>query len=93
MTGGSGAAFKTGWASYEAAQDVKRQMIDRAAMIWERPAEEIELVDGVFRHVSDNELSMTFAELAGEASGTGGPIVGSANLNPKIGRASCRERV
>ena len=31
MTGGSGAAFKTGWASYEAAQDVKRQMIDRAA--------------------------------------------------------------
>ncbi len=82
MTGGSGAAFKTGWASYEAAQDVKRQMIDRAAMIWERPAEEIELVDGVFRHVSDNELSMTFAELAGEASGTGGPIVGSANLNP-----------
>ena len=35
MTGGSGAAFKTGWASYEAAQDVKRQMIDRAAMLWE----------------------------------------------------------
>ncbi|MDP6453835.1 MAG: xanthine dehydrogenase family protein molybdopterin-binding subunit [SAR202 cluster bacterium] len=82
MTGGSGAAFKTGWASYEAAQDVKRQMIGRAAMIWERPEEEIELVDGVFRHVSDTELNMTFAELAGEASGTGGPIVGSANLNP-----------
>jgi len=82
MTGGSGAAFKTGWASYEAAQDVKRQMIERAAMVWERPAEEIELVDGVFRHVSDTELSMTFAEVAGEASNTGGPIVGSANINP-----------
>ena len=34
MTGGSGAAFKTGWASYEAAQDIKRQMIDRAALLW-----------------------------------------------------------
>ena len=43
MTGGSGAAFKTGWASYEAAQDVKRQMIDRAAMLWETSADEIEL--------------------------------------------------
>ncbi|MCH8309951.1 MAG: xanthine dehydrogenase family protein molybdopterin-binding subunit [Chloroflexi bacterium] len=82
MTGGSGAAFKTGWASYEAAQDVKRQMIDRAALVWERPAEEIELVDGVFRHVSDTELSMTFAELAAKGPETGGPIVGSANLNP-----------
>jgi CO/xanthine dehydrogenase Mo-binding subunit len=57
-------------------------MIERAAMVWERPADEIELVDGVFRHVSDTELSMTFAEVAGEASNTGGPIVGSANINP-----------
>ena len=38
-TGGSGVAFKTGWASYEAAQDIKRQMIERAAYIWDVPAE------------------------------------------------------
>ena len=49
MTGGSGAAFKTGWASYEAAQDVKRQMIDRAALLWDTPADQIELEGGVFR--------------------------------------------
>ncbi len=82
MTGGSGAAFKTGWASYEAAQDVKRQMLDRAAMLWETEAGEVELEGGVFRHKSDPELSMTFAELAGRASETGGPIVGSANMDP-----------
>ena len=41
MTGGSGAAFKTGWASFEAAEDVRRQMIERAALIWEKPIEEI----------------------------------------------------
>ncbi|MDP7532981.1 MAG: xanthine dehydrogenase family protein molybdopterin-binding subunit [SAR202 cluster bacterium] len=82
VTGGSGAAFKTGWASYEAAQDVKRQMIERAAMIWERTADEIELVDGVFKHKSDSELSATFAEIARQTRRTGGPVVGSANLNP-----------
>jgi len=82
MTGGSGAAFKTGWASYEAAQDVKRQMIDRAALIWETSAEEIELADGVFSHKSDPELRITFKELAAETPRTGGPVVGRANMNP-----------
>ena len=82
MTGGSGAAFKTGWASYEAAQDVKRQMIDRAALLWDTSADEIELEDGVFQHTSDPELSIGFAEFAGRASETGGPIVGSANMDP-----------
>ena len=83
MTGGSGAAFKTGWASYEAAQDIKRQMIDRAALLWDQPAEEIELVDGAFRHKSDPELSIGFKELAAELSSTGGPVVGSANMDPQ----------
>ena len=35
MTGGSRVTFATGWAAYEAAQDIKRQMIARAAQIWE----------------------------------------------------------
>ena len=83
MTGGSGGAFKTGWASYEAAQDVKGQMIDRAALLWDQPADEIELVDGVFQHKSDPELSIGFKELAAELSSTGGPVVGSANMDPQ----------
>ena len=83
MTGGSGAAFKTGWASYEAAQDIKRQMIDRAALLWDQPAEDIELSDGVFQHKSDPELSIAFKDLAAELSSTGGPVVGSANMDPQ----------
>ena len=82
MTGGSGAAFKTGWASYEAAQDVKRQMSARAAMLWEADESQVELVDGVFQHASDPELRMAFRELAGQLPDTGGPVVGSANLDP-----------
>ncbi len=82
MTGGSGVAFKTGWASYEAAQDVKRQMIERAALLWEAEADQLELVDGVFQHRSDPELRISFTELAGNLAATGGPVVGKANLNP-----------
>ena len=83
MTGGSGAAFKTGWASYEAAQDVKQQMIGRAAQLWEQNDEEIELVDGVIRHKSDPELQISFKELASQLPDVGGPIVGSANMDPR----------
>ena len=83
MTGGSGVAFKTGWACYEAAQDVKRQMLGRAAQIWEVPTDDVELVDGVFQHASDPELQVSFRELAEMLPQTGGPVVGRANLNPK----------
>jgi CO/xanthine dehydrogenase Mo-binding subunit len=82
MTGGSSVVFKTGWASYEAAQDAKAQMINRAAQIWEASDDEIELVDGVFQHKSDPELRMTFKELAGQLPDTGGAVVGRANLHP-----------
>ncbi|MCH8185811.1 MAG: xanthine dehydrogenase family protein molybdopterin-binding subunit [Chloroflexi bacterium] len=82
MTGGSGAAFKTGWAAFEAAQDVKRQMIERAARLWEASADDVEHVDGVFKHKSDPELRITFKELAELLPQTGGPVVGRANLDP-----------
>ncbi|MGH2541978.1 MAG: xanthine dehydrogenase family protein molybdopterin-binding subunit, partial [Ardenticatenaceae bacterium] len=63
-TGGSGVAFKTGWATYEAAQDVKRQLIERAAFIWQTSADEVEYRDGALYHKSDPELRMTFREMA-----------------------------
>lgn len=81
-TGGSGVAFKTGWAAHEAAQDVKRQLIERAALIWDTNVDEVEYVDGVLQHKSDNELKMDFKEIANQLPDTGGPVVGRANLNP-----------
>ena len=83
MTGGSGGAFKTGWASYEAAQDVKRQMLERAAEVWETSLDDIKLENGLFIHSSDSELKMTFSELASHLPDTGGPVVGRANLDPR----------
>ena len=83
VTGGSGVAFKTGWACYEAALDVKRQMVQRAATIWDVSADDVEYQDGAISHKSDPELRMTFKQLAARLNGTGGPVVGRANVDPR----------
>ena len=82
VTGGSGVAFKTGWAAYEAGNDVKRQFIQRAALLWETSEDQVEYVDGTLRHKADPELQLSFKEMAGMLPQTGGPVVGRANINP-----------
>ena len=85
-TGGSGVAYKTGWAAYEAAQDIKRQLIERAAIIWETDSDNVEYDDdAVLRHKSDPELSVTFKEIAPNLNATGGPVVGRGSVNPMRG--------
>ncbi|MDP7638222.1 MAG: xanthine dehydrogenase family protein molybdopterin-binding subunit [Candidatus Hydrogenedentes bacterium] len=83
LTAGSRTTFATGWAAYEAAQDIKRQMVERAATIWEVEVDSVELEQGEFKSKTDSALRMSFKELAGQLSGTGGPIVGWAAVNPK----------
>ena len=82
LTAGSGATFKSGWASYEAASDIKQQLIQRAARIWEVGPEDVEYNNGVASHKSDPELKLTFKQLAARLNGTGGPVVGRGNVNP-----------
>ena len=81
VTGGSRTTFATGWAAILAAEDIKGQMIERAASIWDVPAEEVEYDDGVIRHKSE-ELSFTFKDLARQLYTTGGGITGTASLDP-----------
>ena len=82
VTGGSRTTFATGWAAILAAEDVKRQMVQRAAQIWETPVEDVEYKDGVISHQSDPELRLTFKELARQLYGTGGGITGQASVDP-----------
>ena len=83
LTGGSRTTFATGWASYEAAQEIKSKMIDRAAKIWEVEAEDVDLVDGSFLHKSDTDLKMTFKELCARLNNTGGPISSQVSVDPR----------
>ena len=82
VTGGSRTTFATGWAAYEAAQDVKAQMIERAASIWDVEVDSVEMDGGVISSKSDPELSMTFADLAGQLGSSGGGISGTASVSP-----------
>ena len=81
-TGGSGVAYKSGWAAHDAANDVIRQLVERAALLWEASPDDVEYVDGVLQHRSDPELRMGFGEIAPLLPETGGPVVGRANINP-----------
>ena len=83
LTGGSRTTFATGWAAYEAAQSVKKQMIERAATIWEVDADSVQMEKGVISSTTDPELSMTFKELAKQLAGTGGGISASESVNPQ----------
>ena len=82
MTGGSSVAFKTGWASYEAALDIRQQLIERAARIWDVSPDLVDYDNGVISHKSDPELKLTFKELAARLNGTGGPVTGRGNVSP-----------
>jgi len=80
--GGSGVTFKMGTAVYQAAEDVRRQLVERAARIWEVDPEEVEYGDGELHHKEDPELKITLKQIARGLNGTGGPIVGRATANP-----------
>ena len=81
VTGGSRTTFATGWAAILAAEDVKTQLVERAASIWDVPADEVEYDGGVIRHKSE-ELSFTFKDLARQLYTTGGGVTGTASLDP-----------
>src|SRR5205807_1056166 len=66
VTGGSRVTFATGWAAYEAAQDIKRQMMARAAQIWDVEPEGVSYDGGVLTCRTDPAKRFTFKELAGK---------------------------
>ena len=78
VTGGSRTTYATGWAAYEAAIDVKNQMITKVAGIWSIDADNVEFEDGVFFSKQDTELKMSFKELATKS---GAPIVGRGSVS------------
>ena len=80
VTGGSRTTFATGWAAWEAAQDVMRQLKERAAILWEVDAASVTAERGVFR---SGDKALTFRELAARLGETGGPVVGRGAVNPK----------
>ncbi|MQG20740.1 MAG: xanthine dehydrogenase family protein molybdopterin-binding subunit [SAR202 cluster bacterium] len=83
ITAGSRTAFASGWAAYEAAQGVLKELIERAATVFETTPDQVVHEDGTFRSVSDNDKKLTFKELAGRLQRVGGPVIGQATITPR----------
>jgi xanthine dehydrogenase molybdenum-binding subunit len=81
VTGGSRTTFATGMAAYEAAQDIKRQLMERAARIWEVETANVQVNGDMFYCANDGGRKMSFKELAAKLNSSGGPVVGRASVN------------
>ncbi len=79
VTGGSRVTYATGWAAYEAARAIKKQMLTRAADLWDVPLEKVTYEEGLFKAPENHQ--MTFKEMAAEAFKAGDPIVGNGTSN------------
>lgn len=82
VTGGSRTTYATGYAAYEAAQDVVKQMKARAAKLWEVDEDNVQFADGEFSSINGKEEQISFRDLSAKLSQTGGPVVGRATMNP-----------
>ena len=90
ITGGSRTAMATGTAVYEAAQQIKREMARRAALLWEVQPADVSFENGVFINSKQPAERLTFPQLAAKAMATGGPLTASASAFPKrIAPAIC----
>jgi xanthine dehydrogenase molybdenum-binding subunit len=75
VTGGSRVTFATGIAAVEAARDIQRQLVIRAADLWEVDPSTVRYEDGGVTGADGKR--MTFKELAAQLPETGGPVIGS----------------
>ncbi len=80
-TGGSRTTYATGYAAWEAANDLIKQMSERAAILWGIDAADVQFDAGRFSSGSDPELSIGFKDLARRIGDTGGPLSATSSVN------------
>lgn len=81
VTGGSRVTFATGWAAYNAALDIRQQMVAKAALLWETDVTECKYEDGGVKGPGGKFIA--FKDLAVQASKHGEPIVGRGAADPQ----------
>ena len=74
VTGGSRVTFATGIAAVEAAKDIQRQFVERAALLWDVDAGAVRFEDGAV--VGPDGKQLGFKEMAAKVQATGAPVIG-----------------
>lgn len=83
VTGGSRVTFATGWAAYEAGQSIKRQLIERAAQMWNVPPDTVAYEDATLHANGDGNRKITFKELAKSLYDEGVDVGARVTVTPK----------
>lgn len=86
LTGGSRSTYSSGMATVDAARDIKKEVMRRAAKLWDLPEEAVEWDTGshAVRPAGPNagkHKPITLRDIAKMTGKTGGPIVGYSRLN------------
>lgn len=93
---GSQTTFNNGRAVIAAANEIREQLLDLAAEFLEANRADLELVDGVARVKGSQTSSVTIADLASKAAGSGlllGRGSGEPPPTPEVNAASCVGRL
>lgn len=80
-TGGSRTTFATGRAVILAVEHVLVQMSERAALLWDVPAETVSYDGRAFTTSLEPGKRITFEEMAAQLNNTGGPVTGKGNID------------
>ena len=80
VTGGSRTCHATGLAAIKAAEDIQVLLCQRAAILWDVEADQVEYDDGATLSGPEGK-TISFQEIAGKLNQTGGPVVGRGAVN------------
>ncbi len=83
VTEGSRATFATGMAVVRACQKLITQLKDRAAIMWDCTAEDVEWREGSAHHAEEKESPLSLSAITAEAKKTGGPLNATGSLEAK----------
>jgi CO/xanthine dehydrogenase Mo-binding subunit len=88
VTGGSRVTYATGMAVYEAGKALQSKMIERAAKLWQVPADDLSWQDGRLICSSDAEKSAAFKEIAPRLARSGEPITVTGAAHARSGASA-----
>lgn len=79
-TGGSRTTYGSGMAAYHLGKEIIKEMKQRAAVLWEVPADDIDVEGDVYSY---GDKQITFKALCAKLDETGGPMSVSVSLDTK----------